>query len=79
MPRQDLRSRLQVQLAQVAGSLQEVMLLPEAGPWLDILEAVRKLLMVLIVIDQEKTELPVDTAPGEERDQRNQTLERRLG
>lgn len=55
------------------------MLLPEAGPWLDILEAVRKLLMVLIVIDQEKTELPVDTAPGEERDQRNQTLERRLG
>lgn len=54
------------------------MLLPEAGPWLDLLEAIRKLLMVIIAIDQEETQPEVDTAPGEELEQRNQTLERRL-
>jgi hypothetical protein len=55
------------------------MFLPEAGPWLELLEAIRKLLMAIAAVDQEKQQPYIDRAPGEEPEQARQTLERRYG
>lgn len=57
------------------------MFLPEAGPWLPLLDAVRKLLMVIAAVDQDQQMMTLEpnTAAGEEPGQQRQTLERRLG
>lgn len=65
----------------MSGALQEAIFLPEAGPYLDLLQAISQLIMAIAAMDQLEQEAleAVDTAPGEEPDQKRQTMERRFG